>query len=190
MLNPYLLEAKKFIKLSCLNDYEAFGIQREKRLELVRKYSWAIPDEDAINEIVKYSPIVEAGAGTGYWAWLISQKGGDIIALDKFPPATSYNYYNHNYQHFPVYYGDEESIKDYQDRTLMLCWCPYNNDMGYNHIRNYNGNHLILIGEEEGGCCGNDEMFSLIEERFYLITNISIPQWDGIHDILKIYKRK
>lgn len=173
---------KSFQNSSAVESYSS-------RLELVRKYSWAVPNKEAIEEIVKYSPIVEAGAGTGYWASLIKDAGGDIIALDKFPPGAGNNYYQHNSQYYPVVYGDAETIASYSERTLMLCWCPYDTDMGHDHIALYTGKTLILIGEGRGGCCGNDKMFDLIDVNFTFKKLIKIPQWAGIHDTLVIYTR-
>lgn len=31
-------------------------------------------------------PVVEMGAGTGYWAALLQQRGVDVVALDRHPP--------------------------------------------------------------------------------------------------------
>ena len=63
-----------------------FMEQWKARGELVKQYSWAIPNNKAIETIVKYSPIIEIGAGTGYWGRLISKAGGDIVCYDKNPP--------------------------------------------------------------------------------------------------------
>lgn len=189
MQNPYLEEAKDWINDSGFS-YEKFSILRDKRMELTRKYAWSIPTQEAIEEIVKYSPIIECGAGTGYWASLISKMGGDVVAFDLFPSSEGNNYYGHTNQFYPVKSGSHEKIKDYPKHTLMLCWCPYDNDMGFDHIHNYNGEHLILVGEDKGGCCGNDKMFNLIEQNFNFIKHISLPRWSGIYDELNIFKRK
>lgn len=54
---------------------------------LVTKYAWAVPNPSVLQQIVKYSPLVEIGAGTGYWAKLITDYGGKIVAYDLFPPT-------------------------------------------------------------------------------------------------------
>mmetsp|Transcript_7858 Transcript_7858/g.19988 ORF Transcript_7858/g.19988 Transcript_7858/m.19988 type:complete len:164 (-) Transcript_7858:188-679(-) len=46
------------------------------------KYAWAIPDQRAIRIIANFSPLVEIGAGKGYWAMLLRQAGADVLALD------------------------------------------------------------------------------------------------------------
>lgn len=35
---------------------------------LVEKFAWAIPDNRSLRIIAEFSPIVEIGAGKGYWA--------------------------------------------------------------------------------------------------------------------------
>jgi len=48
----------------------------------VDKYSFAIPNQEAIDEILRHTPVVEIGCGLGYWAHLVRAHQGDIIAYD------------------------------------------------------------------------------------------------------------
>lgn len=41
------------------------------RYQAIEKYSYAIPNHDALSIIKKYGPIVEIGSGSGYWAHLL-----------------------------------------------------------------------------------------------------------------------
>jgi hypothetical protein len=52
------------------------------RHRLVAKYAWAIPNEEALETIAKYGPIVEIGAGNGYWAFLLRSMGVEVKAFD------------------------------------------------------------------------------------------------------------
>lgn len=56
----------------------------DQRAELVRRYAWAVPDAAAIAALAARSPLVEIGAGTGYWARLLAAAGADIIAYDDY----------------------------------------------------------------------------------------------------------
>jgi hypothetical protein len=79
-----------------VNSNETIKIQSERlrscnwvRLEvlgepLCRKYSWAIPDERALNILGKFAPLIEIGAGSGFWARLLRDRGFDILAFDKY----------------------------------------------------------------------------------------------------------
>jgi hypothetical protein len=55
--------------------------------ELHRKYAWAIPDARALRIIKHFAPVVEMGAGTGYWCSLLRESGVDIVAYDLFGGA-------------------------------------------------------------------------------------------------------
>lgn len=35
---------------------------------MVSKYAWAVPDEKSLNVIEHFQPLIEIGAGQGYWA--------------------------------------------------------------------------------------------------------------------------
>ena len=51
-----------------------------------RMYAFAVPTAEAIAVLKRHCPLVEVGAGTGYWASLVRQAGGDVTALDSQPP--------------------------------------------------------------------------------------------------------
>lgn len=156
------------------------------RHELVVKYAWAIPDDEVINTIVKYSPIIEVGAGTGYWASLIAEQGGDILAFDISP----YTNCQANNQHYLVQQAEESIVKNYSNRSLFLCWPPYKEPMAHDCLKNYKGDTLIYIGEFRGGCTADNKFFDLLEKEWELIEEQNIPQWETMHDYLSIYKRK
>lgn len=181
MINLYLDEFKKI---------KDKWFHWEVRDSLVKKYSWAIPNQEAIDYLVSLSPIVEMGAGTGYWAYLITQAGGDIIAFDKQP---HYNSQAAN-QWTEVLQGECTRLKStlvrYPDRTLFLCWAPYNNLFAYRCLKTYKGNKLVVVGEGWGGCTANDKFFSLLHKEWEVDKEIEIPQYYGIHDYLVGYVRK
>jgi hypothetical protein len=46
------------------------------------KYAWAIPDERALKACAAFSPLVEMGAGAGYWARLLREMGCTVSPFD------------------------------------------------------------------------------------------------------------
>jgi len=170
------------------------------RDKLVNLFAWAIPNEEAIDEIIKYSPIVEIGAGNGYWASLIKEKGGEIDAYDKNPPkndnADNINIDNVFFTkttiiHYPVQKGDESILKQdkYNDYTLLLIWPPMDRT-ARRCLRYFKGKHVIYIGEDNGGCTANQSFFDSLYLNFNEIKEIKIPQYPYINDKLTIYERK
>ena len=93
-------------------------------------FSWAVPSETALALVARYSPLVEIGAGTGYWAHLLRERGADVVAYDIAPPATHENHYHSKREcFFPVQLGSDASVAGHHDRTLFLCWPPYEDPM-------------------------------------------------------------
>jgi hypothetical protein len=161
------------------------------RRVLAEKYSYAIPNEEAIREVVRLSPIVEIGAGTGYWASLINSAGGVVVAYDKAPVNSKIkNYYKFTDQHFRVKRGGPSVLSRYPDHTLLLCWPPYGKPMAKDCLNLYKGNTVVYVGEGDSGCTGDEKFHDALEAEWVLKKEIDIPQWSGIHDTMMIYTRR
>lgn len=151
------------------------------RRKLIRKFSWAIPTDEAIRVIAKLSPIIEIGAGRGYWAALISKAGGDIMAYDIKPPRTVYH---------RVFRGGPERAAKTQARCLFLCWPIYSDSMACECLQNFQGRYLAYVGESRDGCTADDDFYEMREQDWELQQSIVIPQWWGLHDDLTIWRRR
>jgi hypothetical protein len=186
----YLEEAKDYLKLNTLNThFEKLASAYKLRDELIPKYSFAIPNEEAIKEIASlHVPIIEIGAGTGYWASLLNAQGVDIICFDTFQGKYSHGDWRNRW--FKVEKGGVEKVRENPDRALFLCWPDYNTNTANDCLKNYTSEFVIYIGEDRGGCTADNDFFDTIEKDFELYKQIEIPQWQGIHDMLYIFKRK
>ena len=170
------------------NLYKANSLSHSMRKNLVSRFAWAVPDDTAIKMICEYSPIIEIGAGTGYWASLISEQGAKIICFDKF---LSDNTYGHKKQYIPINSGDHTVLEKFSPKmTLFLCWPPCDEDMAYDCIKAFKGKYFIYIGEGPYGCTGDDKFHEELENNWNWLNSHDIPQWSGLHDELNIYKRK
>ena len=161
----------------------------DNRRELIKIYSWAVPDDESLEILVKYSPIVEIGAGTGYWAYLANDRGAKITPYDAFFGKN--NSYKHLNTWTKVYKGNADTLKKFDKKTnLFLCWPPYQNPMAYDCLRNFKGKYVIYIGEREGGCTGDDGFHIKLNKDYEEIECIMIPRWYGVYDTLYVYERK
>lgn len=175
---------------------------RELRYELCNRYSFAIPSPRALRRIAALSPLVEVGAGTGYWAMLLAAEGADVLAYDL--PADHEDAWANRFreQWYPSHHGDgAEVAAAHPDRTLLLCWPPMTT-MAHDTLRAYadaGGQRLVYIGEGECGCCADDEFHALLEDSWgndederpwRLVERLEIPQWPGNRDYCAIYERR
>jgi len=207
MINEYLLEFDRVRRSASARGH--FIYEFEQRSKLVRKFAWAIPNREAIDAIVSLgSPIVEMGAGTGYWAALLRARGVSVDAFDISPPSSG----GRNNHYHPcvstwsrVLHGSVEKLslprlalgsrgvrnfRGADRRALMLCWPPYSDSMASDALKAFRGDRVVYIGEGGGGCTGDDAFHELLERNWLYERDVNIPQWDGIHDYLMIYRRK
>lgn len=152
---------------------------------LCDQYSWGIPNDQAIKALIEQGPLVEVGAGRGYWAHLISEQGGDIVAYDNF----SWNSVNVPNKWHTVHRGTPEILSQHEDRALLLCWPP-RDDMAFEALKYFKGQRLIYVGEAIGGAMADRQFFKLLEAQFTEVKSIEIPTWPGYSDKLYIYSRK
>lgn len=187
--NPYLDEWQRLLWSDNLRK-SSF----ESRADHVRRYAWAIPNDEALDAMASYSPLIEVGAGAGYWAHLLAARGVDIIAFDKIPVGIPGNNWLdcNTPEWFDVHPGRTGPLmqKRYSDRTLFLCWPPYEESFADEALRSYGGDWFLYIGEEEDGATGSRSFFDRLRDDWDLDRVVSIPQWPGIHDALFVYQRK
>lgn len=179
--------------------------ERRGRDRLVRRYSWAIPDPVTLQFIAALSSkgIVEVGAGTGYWAWQLSQLGVDVVAYDLKPPHVHPNGF-HQLQEVKTEADcvlREDTFFDVQpedaavaaarhsDRVLMLCWPPYRETMAVRALEAFQGDRVIYIGEGDGGCTGGARFHATLAAQWDEVATHRPVQWYGMHDWVTVYDR-
>ena len=151
-------------------------------------YAWAVTCPEALEALVALGPLVEIGAGTGWWAMRITETGGNVVAYDTEP------YDNHwsAGRWAEVSEGGPEKAAWHADRAMFLCWPPYTSPMAAQAVRmhrDFGGTTVAIIGEGPGGCTGDDDLCAQLDEHYVLVAEIDIPQWEGLHDYLTIWRR-
>lgn len=156
-------------------------------------YSYAIPTRKALNLIKKYSPIVEMGAGTGYWMKLLRNENVDIIGFDLVPASVSgtQNEFHANTKPFveDIRISTTNIICKYSERTLLICFPPPDDDMAKEYLANYKGDTFIHIGEW-GGFTGTSEFTKNLLSNWELIERLELPNWPDTEYDLTVWKRK
>jgi hypothetical protein len=162
------------------------------RHSLCGMYSWAIPspgDIAWISERLDGKGIVEPGAGSGYWAWQLVQAGVDIVAYE--PVAPEDNKFVTGPQWHPVLPDDHGVTAQHPDRSLLLCWPSYSEPWAAWSLAAYKGDQLFYIGEGPGGCCADEEFFSLLDAEWEEAGDCPAHvSYSCIHCYLTEYRRK
>ncbi len=167
------------------------------RDDAVRIFAWAIPDPIALRYVahkLNGRGMVEVGAGTGYWAYVLGQYGVDVVPYDLEPPDPwSNNWWHPDARQWThVYRGGPEvvSMPIHRDRALFLCWPPYDKPMAYEALVDYPGDIVVYIGESHGGCTADDDFHERLEKDFEEESWFPLCQWAGIHDNISIWRRR
>lgn len=175
--------------------------------ELVKKYSYAISNPDAVAFVASWlgQKAIEIGCGTGYWGWLMEQMGIDMLCYDEKPPALVFDNEYHSpfdpsgsgrYLNLPgrhyrqVLQGTPEVLPQYPDRTLFLSWPTEKSEMATQCLARYRGTRLVYIGESRAGCTGTRTFFKALERNWDYVTGCGIEQWHGLNDHIFVYERR
>ena len=188
------------------------------RSQLIARYGFAIPSDEALGAISRCSPrgVIEVGAGTGYWAYVLRQAGVDVVAFDIAPaPAAQNKWFAGTRPWHPVQHGDYDVVGHQPERTLLVVW-PTKNEiwaaMAAELYHDAGGECLLYVGEGPGGRTGDDVFHALLGElttcvqceygsttspcicsvaaRWRRSETVALPHWPGYHDDLHIYTRR
>jgi hypothetical protein len=163
------------------------------RHDLATTFAWAIPTPADIHWLTDHlagRAVVEIGAGTGYWAWQLSQVDVDVAAFDIRAYGED-NPWCHSIQYHPVDQAGPEKAAEYPTRALLLCWPPYEAPMASDALRAYGGGVVVYVGEPRGGCCADDEFFELLDQGWDEVgMSPHHVTYSGIHCYVTVYRRR
>lgn len=185
---------------------------------LSETYAFAIPTDLALHTIADHSPagVVELGAGTGYWAYLLAEVGVDVLAIDRAPALSPDSKWFHSSQPwFPVRVGDESVVAHVPERSLLIVWPTRDETWAADALELFHragGSTVIYVGEGPGGRTGDARFHALLGEldgclscrygildvpctcgidpEWASVDQVVLPHWPGHHDDLHVYRRR
>ena len=117
-------------------------------LMLAQHYAYVFPSDSALTMLAGLGPLVEIGAGTGYWAYRLRSFGVDIVAFDQAPldGERTNRYHPRTRPWTRVEQGDQTVLPGHADRALFLCWPPLFSSLG-DCLTYYCGDTVAYIGD-------------------------------------------
>lgn len=159
----------------------------EKRDAFVHQYGFSIPTKEAVETLCALSPLVEIGAGSGYWAAILTAAGADVIATDW---GTGYPFERGEY-HPILRMGAVAAVKAHPERNVFASWPCYAKPWAGNAAKAMRpGRTLALISEGPFGCIGDDRLFARLERDFEEPVTVPSAQFPSLHDRLRLYRKK
>ncbi|KAJ7374101.1 hypothetical protein OS493_009433 [Desmophyllum pertusum] len=163
-----------------------------QRLQIL--FSFSIPCHQALEHILNLKvPIISAGAGNGYWEYLLQERGADVVAFDQN------TVYPLDMRYTEIMEGSPSILCDHEDRALLLSWPDHEEDCSFSLdcLKHYKGNTIIHIGELFGETLSGNPWgqttsrdFQLqLGERFRCVSRVQLPNWPGHMDSLTVWSR-
>ncbi len=158
-------------------------------LMLAQHYAYVFPSDSTLALLARLGPLVEIGAGTGYWAHRLRSISVDIVAFDQAPldGERTNRYHSRTRPWTRVEQGDQTVLSGYADRGLFLCWPPLFSSLG-DCLTYYRGDTVAYIGD--GGY--RTARLDLLHEAFTKVATAPVRALDpypGVRPQLTIWKR-
>jgi hypothetical protein len=193
--NPFLREVMDLVRDAGRSGLDPVARLLEERASLIERFAFSVPTIGVLRSVAACSPIVELGAGSGYWAMCLSDCGADVAAFDLCPPgegspwdiAAANRWFRDEW--YPVDQGDESTAALYPERSLFLCWPPPESPMACNALSRYleaGGGCVIFIGD--AGAAG-DRRFHELLSAMRTRERRRIPGWPGLDEEMVICRR-
>lgn len=177
--------------------------------ELVNRYSWATPDERAMQILKHFSPIIEIGCGANaYWCRQMISAGIDVVGYDQDPNkgGSIDRSFKEQQTEFHVRKGGPEVLAycDVKERTLFLCYPDENVDkcesLGSACLSKYQGDWIIHVGElysdatlsmdqAPWGRSSSPEFQQQLSAQYHCVLHASLPNWLHARDSISVWKR-
>ncbi|HEY0713612.1 MAG TPA: hypothetical protein VGF45_13115 [Polyangia bacterium] len=211
--NPYLRLVRELpgvVGLESLDNLEGHGahLLRTMRPVMVTVFAYGVPSEEILERIVERAgggDILEIGAGGGYWARCLSDRGASVTAFDRVLPLDQLRPGGRIYQHHPVAVGGpaEALAASPNASLLLLCWPPglINRDeaaagaaprfssMGMEALDGFRGEQLVIVGDG-GNSFGSPAFYQRVEREWHLGDRLRLPNLGSWRDEARVYRRR
>ena len=172
---------------------------------LQHTYACAVPSDDALTVLSNLgSPILELGAGSGYWGALLRMRGVECALFDRSPPTENGRNLYFSRTFTEVLLGDGDKASEYPDHALLLVW-PYSEQEAaapWAHgsepwdasaLAAYKGSVVAHVGELEEDAANVTTSLPFkqrLAADFCLESSLELPSWIHCSDRLTIWRRK
>lgn len=170
---------------------EKVGSEFLSREDFIRRYGFAILWSGAIEAIRPHAPLVEIGAGSGYWTYELQSHGIDCIATDTM--EGKYGFFTKDNPNDPErrwkkqYVEIEklnsvEAVRKYPNRNILTVWPDYDAPWAADSLDIFTGRTVIYMGEGYGNATADDRFHELLDERFADQEVIPMPHFEHSYD--------
>jgi hypothetical protein len=160
------------------------------RKAFVRAWGYAIPCREAVVALRKLGPLLEIGAGSGYWSAMLRAAGHDAIATDLATGTSAYGTLVG--EHYDVEcLGAVEAIERRPGRDLFCSWPGAGEAWATEAVsRVAAGRSIALILDDRPEMTGDAALRAFLAAECEVIESVTLPQFPGVCDRLVVYRRR
>ena len=152
-----------------------------------KKFGSAVLNRATVEFILPRGPLVEVGAGLGYWARELRDAGMEIAATD---PDTGTGWPGAETWTKVEKLTAQEALARYPERNMLLVWPDRQGEWPAQALREFRGELILHVGEPPGGCTGTPEMYQEMERNYETVSERPVPRFAGANDRLTVLRRK
>ncbi|MBM7771842.1 hypothetical protein JOD54_002046 [Actinokineospora baliensis] len=156
-----------------------------------RRLAWSLPSPGDLTWLLEHlagRPVLDLGAGLGYWAWQLAQLDVDVLAVDAGGQAST-AWLDGVAPFHPVHPGTATTAAAHGDRALFLSWPPPGG-LTTAALAAYPGDTVIYAGEQNPEVCGDREFFTELTERWTPLGHSPFhTNLYGARSVLTAYRR-
>jgi hypothetical protein len=158
------------------------------RKAFTQAWGFSIPCAEAVAALRGLAPLVEVGAGTGYWAALLRAAGHDVVATDLHPKGrNTYGFEGGAHTDVEGLAG-AAAVRKYADRDIFCSWPSEGESWALGAAWALRpGRRLAIILNP--GNTATPGLRRYLSTRFRKLATVSIPQFPGAADDLTIYEK-
>ncbi|MEV7014104.1 hypothetical protein [Streptosporangium sp. NPDC051022] len=168
-------------------------------------YAYAVPSPETVQWISRFcdgGPVVELGAGRGYWAKQLARAGVIVNAYDSEPPDRAQNASFRRSAGQADVWHPVEDLEGFTarvserptDTVLFLCWPPgWGASMASSALASFEalgGERLVFVGQSKGGQTGDDAFFDRLAANWTLesVDRDHVSWWNSV-DVAQAWVR-
>lgn len=140
--------------------------------------------DEAIDDIVQRSPIVQYAAGAGQWAREAARRGADVVALDDGSgPALE-----GQRPVYPVGSAQSDPLSRYRYRTLLLVYPQHGT--AERALALHAGETVIYVGEGRKGANASNAFFDALREAYVVEKILPVQPFSGGYERMFVLRRR
>ena len=139
--------------------------------------------------MIRHAPLLEIGAGTGFWARLLHDRGADLIASD---PRIERLHFEHARYAVPGRWWDlqgKTAVRRWPERNIFCSWPSLNKTWLRQAAKAMRPGRVLLCVVEDA--TADERTWDYIEAGpFEKIASLELIGWHSCHDRLVAWKKR